>query len=242
MRRSGWRTLGLLLLVGLMAGPAAAGPIHSFTTLTALNSNAEGFLASSATVGPVTASAFYFDTESASWKTSTLTLRNVSNDHGLGNCSPGETCTFPGDGDDNELSQLTKTEAILLTIADGHRWDGLWLSSLDSGGTGGHENGKVYWGNSANLTTLISSGGSATFAHPAFSGGAVEGEVNIGTAYQNFKHVLFVPGSGTSSPGSNEDYLVWGADSVHVPDGGATLSLLGCALLGITALRRKRRG
>jgi len=43
----------------------------------------------------------------------------------------------------------------------------------------------------------------------------------------------------TSIPGTNSDGQDFGAPPVSVPDGGMTLMLLGGALMGLGALRRK---
>jgi hypothetical protein len=233
--RFGKLAIGSAFTFGLLASSAAmAGPIHDFSP------GAEATLGPSLVVGPVTAEAFYYDTVGGVWTSTNLTRRNVANDHGLGVCSAGETCTYPGDGDDNELSQLTNTEAIRFTLAPGYVWDGLWLSSLDSGGTDNAENGKVYWGNSPSIAALLG-GPSASFKYPAFAGTAVEGELTIAGFDNTAKYVVFLPGSGTSTKGSNEDYLVWGADTKAVPDGATTVSLLGLALVGLGALRRTFR-
>ena len=69
-----------------------------------------------------------------------------------------------GSGDDNELSQLENSEAILLSLTPGYSWSELWVSSLDSGGadldgTGGPntsaEAGRLYWGTSSDAARFL---------------------------------------------------------------------------------------
>src|SRR4051794_11332262 len=148
--------LHIAAFVSLLALPhsAAAGPIYDFSTLAP--SNIVTDLGSSTTLGTVTASAYY--NNGGTWTGTTLIGRNEgADDAGLGVCSPGESCNIGGSGggDANELSQLTNNEAILLTLASGSSWVDLWVSSLDSGGTGGLEQGTLYWGNTSNITTLL---------------------------------------------------------------------------------------
>lgn len=225
--------LGVSLAAGLCATPdtALAGPMHDFAA------SPQGSLSTNTkTYGPVTVNAYYFRTDNSTWVDATLWQRNVANDHGLGVCSPNESCSTGG-GDHNELSQLKNTEAILLTLKAGYNWDGLWVSSLDGGGTAGAENGKVFWGNSSSIATLLG-GSSYAFQYPQFGGVAAEGELTIAGFDSTARYVLFVPGAGTSTLGNNEDYLVWGADTKYVPDASASLPLLGLALAGLASLRR----
>jgi hypothetical protein len=100
----------------------------------------------------------------------TLWLRNQTGDHGLGVCSPGESCSSGGDF--NELSQLTNNEAITLTDTNGGVWTSLWVSSLDSGGTGGNESGIIYWSTTGTPGSFTNS---FSFSFLSFGGSAVEG-------------------------------------------------------------------
>ena len=86
-----------------------------------------------------------------------LYLRNVTSDHGLGVISNGETSAQGGDY--NELSNELNLEVIRLQKPTGDKWTSLWVSSLDSGGSGSAEVGTLYWSNSAtpDLSTLSSS-------------------------------------------------------------------------------------
>jgi len=201
--------------------------------------------------GTLTASAFYYD--GTNWLSSNLITRNVTNDNGLGVCSSAEVdgCATgdTGGGDNNELSQLSNTEAILLERPAGATWEGLWVSSLDDNGTGNTEEGTLYWGNSSDIASLLG-GSSFTFSYPIFGAGVVEGSLPLPGQFftDNALYVLFVPGGGYPTNGLNNDYLVWGAelDSVDVPGDvpvpePASLLLLGSGLLALAHKRRRAR-
>jgi hypothetical protein len=49
----------------------------------------------------------------------------------------------------------------------------------------------------------------------------------------------FVWSWGTGTGSSNQNFTLIIGSGVPTPDGGSTVSLLGCALLGLAALRRK---
>ncbi len=46
-------------------------------------------------------------------------------------------------------------------------------------------------------------------------------------------------GLGTPLPGSGDKLFSWSSSTTSVPDGGTTVALLGCSLLGLHGLRRK---
>lgn len=97
----------------------------------------------------LTASAYYHDELTGDWTSTGMRARNENpTDHGFGVCSPGESCGAigtGGSGDDNELSQATHQEVIVLTKPAGYSWSDLVISSLDSGGTNGAEQGTLFW-------------------------------------------------------------------------------------------------
>jgi hypothetical protein len=140
----------------------------------------------------------------------------------------------------NELSQLTNTERIVLSLAEGYQYSDVWLSSLDDTLPGGVESGRMYWGN--DLNTILASP-FQSFMFPAFGGSLVEGQLALTSpaGVASSRLLAFVPGNGVSTTGANEDYLVWGvgATATSVPDGGSAVALLGLGLLGLSTLRRK---
>jgi len=234
----------LTVALGL-PGTLYAGPIFDFSTLS-VGGKVTDLGTGSTTVGPVTAQGFKL--ASGTWTASHLIARNESGaEMGLGVCSEGSTnCHIgsTGNGDYNELSQLTNDEAILLTLAPGWKWSQLWVSSLDSGdGPGlsgtvnGKESGIVFWGSSNSVSTLLS-GSHFSFAYPDV-GTDASGDILGLSAASSFddsaRYVLFRPNGPL---GANNDYLVWGAAAVQtVPEPG-TLALFA---LGATVARAARR-
>jgi hypothetical protein len=216
-----------------LAVPVAASAVtFDFTNLPPGVNNT--LLTNSETVNGVIARGFQSNLNSAA----PLWLRNVPNDHGLGVCSEGASCATGG-GDVNELDNAGTPEFIVLQRPDGTHWTQLWVSSLDSGGSGGSEEGKLVWGNS--LAELAAGTNSFLFAWPNF-GGAVEGNILSLLAASGFNpDALYVMFTHPTGVGDNNDYLVWkGAyerGRFLVPEPG-TLALLGTAL-AIGALRRR---
>jgi hypothetical protein len=162
-----------------------------------------------------------------------LWLRNQTNDHGLGVCSEGATACSTGGGDVNELSNQLNAEAIVLERPDGFSWVELWVSSMDSGGTGGSEEGILYWGDALGVWN-----GSFGFAYPGIN---IEGDILALAAAagfdENAKFVMFV---NNSASGTNNDFLVWKGvleGPQKLPEPG-TLLLVG---VGLAALGLRRR-
>lgn len=127
----------------LAASAASAGPTIDFSTIAGGNNTSLG---ASSSLGGISITAY----ETNFTTTSNLWLRKEGpSDNGLGVCSSTETCPTggAGGGDINELSNESKVEWIVLQRPTNEKWSELWVSSLDSGGTGGNETGTVYWSN-----------------------------------------------------------------------------------------------
>ena len=91
----------------------------------------------SATTGGVTATGYAKSTTTPfPYVLADLWLRNNPGDTGLGVCSEGSSACASGGGDVNELSNEGQPELIELTLPSSSAWTSLWVSSLDSGGSG----------------------------------------------------------------------------------------------------------
>ena len=171
------------------------------------------------TIGGVKADAFY--TSGTNYLTTNTVLweRDLTNDHGIGVWSNGEPDPIANGGDVNEISNQLNADVIRLTKAAGQTWTSLWVSSLDSGGSGSAETGTLYWSNSAtpNLSTLTTK---FTFHYGDFGPNVEEGDVlSLGpTGFDaSAQYVFFV--AGPNAAGTNNDYLLWKATT-----GAATLT------------------
>jgi hypothetical protein len=164
-------------------------------------------------------------------------FRNVNNDHGLGICdAASESCSA---GDDNELDNIDSLEIITLDNTNGGEWVELWVSSLDSGGTGGMETGTLLWSHTAQSFSLTDS---FVFMYGDF-GTDVEGDILSLAAASGFDatapYLLFIAGTNGST-GGNNDYLVWkGRIDTPVPE-PTTLGLLGLGMLAFGFAGRRR--
>ncbi len=191
---------------------AAAGSTTNVADFTTLGANNTA-LAQSATVSGIKAEALYLSPSSPSGPfqttNTTLYLRNQTNDHGLGIVSNGENAALGGDV--NEISNQLNLDVLRLTKPTTDTWTSLWVSSLDSGGSGGAEMGTLYWSNSPNpdLTTLA--GSSFTFRFGDF-GSSVEGDLltlNPTNFVPTMNYLFFR--AGPNACGNNNDYLFWKA-------------------------------
>jgi hypothetical protein len=224
-------TSAATLALAMIAGNASAATISfDFTSLGANNTP----LGHSVVVNGVAAAAFV---NGAPIAPTNLWLRNQTNDHGLGVCSEGESACRSGGGDVNELSNQANPEIIRLTRPDDTTWESLWVSSLDGGGTGGSEEGWLFWSNDPGTASLF-----VEFSFGDF-GGAVEGDILTLLSTAGFdrtaKYIFFTADWGS---GDNNDYLVWKGtlETVETPE-PAALGLLGLGLAGIAAGRRRRQ-
>lgn len=231
--------------LSLLAATAAnAGPVIDFSTIAGSNNSSLG---SSTSLGGISITAY----ETNFSTTSTLWLRKEgTSDDGLGVCSSSEICPTGGSGggDINELSNESKVEWIVLQRPTNEMWSQLWVSSLDSGGTGGNETGTVYWSNTlGDLTNHF------TFSFNNFNP-AVDGNILGLLQASGFdplaKYVMFRAGTDGQIAGSdfNNDYLVWGATLAACPDchtenvpEPVTLALFGSGLAGAAILRRRKK-
>ena len=137
---------------------ATVAGLAAFQTLADFGAGANNAnLGQNITIGGVRADAFYLSGANYLTTNTVLWERNAApTDHGIGVWSNGEPDPIANGGDVNEISNQLNTDVIRLTKAAGQTWTSLWVSSLDSGGSGSAETGTLYWSNSAtpDLSTL----------------------------------------------------------------------------------------
>ncbi|MDB5311282.1 MAG: sdrD 1, partial [Gemmataceae bacterium] len=187
---------------------ASAGGVDTLSDFSTLAPNNTA-LAQNVTVNGVRADAFYLSGGSYLTTNTTLFERNGGTDRGLGVVSNGENAALGGDV--NEISNQLNLDVVRLRKTAGDRWSSVWVSSLDSGGSGGAETGTLYWSNSPTPDLGTLSASSFTFKFGDF-GGAVEGNV-LALNPPNFDPTagyLFFR-AGPNAAGTNNDYLLWKA-------------------------------
>lgn len=251
-----WIVFAALLLAGVSAS-AAAGPLYDFST-GARGGKTTGTGADQKP-GPITASSFQRSGASGAWTSNPIALAGQGDvdDRGLRVCS-GPACE--SDPRYNELSPLYEQEAILLSLDTGWNWTELWVSSLEGDGTGGTTSGRIYWGDTADIPTLLLGGATRSFSFKFsdLTDGKAQGDLLSIDALKSIfdtkaRHVLFVPDGKLSNTAQAASEAV----SYRVSGGGAkssgggkstipepaTVLLVGVGLAGagLRHLRRARR-
>jgi hypothetical protein len=91
---------------------------------------------------------------------------NSVQDHGIGVCSPGETCNGSSE-EANELSNQQNYELLQISLTSGQTgaWTGVDLSSLDKGGNGIYITGQVFASDDA-PNSVFRPDGTGGFASP----------------------------------------------------------------------------
>jgi len=178
--------------------------------------------------------------DDATWDPANLYVRNQTNDHGFGICSPADDPPCPGPaggGDFNELDNDDASELIRLTLPAGYEWVSVQLSSLDDNSGASPEFGQLWASPDANFDSL------ATEVIWQFMGGGdIELLIEIPASAANAPYLFFQPFDW--SPGglnTNNDFLVYQAtiEQTRVLEPGS-IGLLGIGLLALGRLRRRR--
>jgi hypothetical protein len=196
-------------------------------------------LPSEVIAGGVTAHAFYV--KSGQYHDTALWKRDEKGEHGLGICSePVKSCKSGG-GDVNEISNQKNDEVLRLTLPGGQRWSALWVSSLDSGGSGKNETGTLYWSSLPTPDLKAPGIGSFRFDYDAIAPATEADLLPLlpGSFDATAKYLFFRAGGNTK--GKNNDYLVWGGNVSEVPEPSSVVVLIiGGAALGTLVLSRTR--
>lgn len=173
------------------------------------------------------------------WEPANLYVRNQTNDHGFGICSPFDDPPCPGPsggGDFNELDNAGAPEVIRLTRPAGYEWVSVQLSSLDSNSStdpDDFERGQL-WASAAPIPAFI-----GTSLLDFAGGGPVEPTFAVSdptAPYLFFRPFDYRP-TGTND---NNDFLVYAVtiERTRVPE-PVTLGLLGIGFLALGVRRRR---
>lgn len=231
----------MIVLLAVAPTVVDAGPLHP----------------SAGAASPVSAKSFQrtWVAGDEKWEAIGPQAEGTSGDQGLRVCSSGApTCGAAGEFD--ELAPEYKQEAILLSLETGWAWTDLWVSSLDTNNTGAPDRGRIYWGDTADIPTLLLGGATKSFSFKFgdLADGAPEGDLLKVDAFKSIfdkgaRHVLFVPDSrppnAPGTVGDGIDYRVFGAGSGSGGGGStipepATILLVSVGLAGAGLTHRRR--